>query len=76
MMILAAGNNWNFTGTGRKEREASQKSMKKSEDFSAGILLPCSADFQCFPAGAGPYFLTWGVLRQSPIWLTSKKRIG
>ena len=32
---------------------------KKSEKFPVGILLPCSGDFQCLPAGTGPYFLTW-----------------
>jgi hypothetical protein len=32
---------------------------KKSENFPVEILLPCSGDFQCLPAGTGPYFLTW-----------------
>jgi hypothetical protein len=26
---------------------------KKSRQFPAGILLPCSSDFRCFPAGSG-----------------------
>ena len=32
---------------------------KKVRNFSAGILLSCSADFRCFPAGTGPYPSTW-----------------
>ncbi len=55
---------WIFSGdfSGRFPRECTRKwskvTRKKSEDFSAGILLPCSIDFRCFPAGTGPYFLT------------------
>ncbi len=28
---------------------------KKSENFLVGILLPCSSDFRCFPAGCGDF---------------------
>jgi hypothetical protein len=49
-----------FTGVScRKNRKLARNQWKKSEDFPTGLLLPCSADFQCFPAGTGPYFLTW-----------------
>ncbi len=40
-------------------QELAGNDRKKSEKFPAGILLPCSSDFRCFPAGTGPYFLTW-----------------
>ncbi len=46
---------------GGKNGKLARNQWKKSEDFPAGILLPCSVDFQCFPAGTGPYFLTWVV---------------
>jgi hypothetical protein len=28
---------------------------KKSGQFPVGILLPCSSDFRCFPAGSGDF---------------------
>jgi hypothetical protein len=33
--------------------------QKKTRRLPVRILLPCSIDFRCFPAGTGPYFLTW-----------------
>ena len=37
-------------------------SRKKSRNFPAGILLPCSGDFRCIPAGTVPYSLTWDTI--------------
>ncbi len=42
-------------------QELAGNHRKKSEKFQAGILLPCSSDFRCFPAETGPYLLTWVV---------------
>jgi hypothetical protein len=28
---------------------------RKTKNFPAGILLPCSSDFRCFPAGYGDF---------------------
>jgi hypothetical protein len=47
-------------------QELAGNDRKKSEKFPAGILLPCSSDFRCFPAGTGPYFLTWVPLLDLP----------
>jgi hypothetical protein len=59
-MISASGNNQNFTGTGWKEREASQKPMEKNpETFRLKYCFYVSIDFRCFPSGTGAYFLTW-----------------
>ncbi len=35
----------------RKHRNLAGIYRKKSENFPAGILLPCCSDFRCFPAG-------------------------
>ena len=35
--------------------------MKCTGNFPAGILLPCSGDLRCIPAGTVPYSLTWEV---------------
>ena len=43
-----------------KHRKVIGIHRKKSRNFPAGILLPCSGDFRCIPAGTVPYSLTWG----------------
>jgi hypothetical protein len=48
---------------GGKNGKLARNQWKKSEDFPAGILFPYSVDFQCFPAGTGPCFLTWDANR-------------
>jgi len=45
-----------------KNGKLARNHWKKSEDFPAGILLQCFADFQRFLVGTGSYFLTWVVL--------------
>ena len=42
-----------------KHRKVIGMHRKKSGNFPAGILLPCSGDFCCIPAGSVPYSLTW-----------------
>ena len=42
-----------------KHRKVIGMHRKKSRNFQAGILLPCSDDFRCIPAGTVPYSLTW-----------------
>ena len=38
-----------------KHRKLAGIHRKKSGQFPAGILLPCSSDFRCFPAGYGGF---------------------
>ncbi len=38
-----------------KHRKLTGIHRKKSGRFPVGILLPCSSDFQCFPAGFGDF---------------------
>jgi hypothetical protein len=38
-----------------KHRKLTGIHRKKSEQFPVGILLPCSSDFRCFPAGSGDF---------------------
>jgi len=45
-----------------KHKKMSTIHRKKSGDFPAGIMFPCSIDCRCFPAGIGLYFLTWVVV--------------
>ncbi len=58
-----------------KNGKLARNQWKKSEDFPAGILLPCSADFQGFPACRNrPVLLDLGLKKkpyECPIkWLT------
>ncbi len=38
-----------------KHRKLTGIDWKKSGQFWVGILLPCSSDFRCFPAGSGDF---------------------
>ncbi len=38
-----------------KRRKLTGIHRKKSGQFPVGILLPCSSDFRCFPAGSGDF---------------------
>ncbi len=38
-----------------KHRKSTGIHRKKSRRFPVGILLPCSSDFRCFPAGSGDF---------------------
>ena len=42
-----------------KHRKVIGMHRKKFGNFPTGILLPCSGDFRCIPAGTVPYSLTW-----------------
>ncbi len=46
---------WFSAGSCRKAQEVDRNRMEKSGQFRVGILLPCSSDFRCFPAGSGDF---------------------
>ena len=48
--------------SGGKAQESDRNAPEKSGNFPARILLPCSDDFRCIPAGAVPYSLTLALL--------------
>ena len=47
--------------SGGKVQESDRNAPEKSRNFPVGILLPCSGDFRCIPAGTVPYSLTWAI---------------
>ncbi len=46
---------WFSAGSCRKAQEVGRNRPEKSGQFRVGMLLPCSSDFQCFPAGSGDF---------------------
>ena len=42
-----------------KAQEGDRNAPEKSRNFPAGILLPCSGDFQCIPAGSSVFSISF-----------------